>query len=143
MQLNEIMKDESADWDRKPPAEEAQIQSLVSQSGVELPGEYLAFLRYSNGGAGELDIEPGWFQIWPAEEVIEANRELEVEANIPGYFGFGSNGGGELLAFDTRTPNPWGVYMVPFIPMEEAEAVKVTSNFVEFVAAMGRSTKDV
>src|SRR5262245_58891832 len=87
MPLIETLKYPSAKWDREQPAPESAIKNLIEQAGIELPEDYIAFLRYSNGGEGELGIQPWWFRIWAAEEVIEANRNYEVHENIPGFFG--------------------------------------------------------
>jgi hypothetical protein len=72
MNLHHILTDPTADWKREPPANETAIQKLIQESGIDFPEEYLEFLRYSNGGDGELGIEPYWFDIFPAEEVLEA-----------------------------------------------------------------------
>lgn len=61
---------------------------------------------------------------------------------MPGPFGFGSSGGGELLAFDTRRGSPWPVVMVPFIVMEEAAIVKIAEDFAGFLGATSRSVRD-
>ncbi|MEP7340526.1 MAG: SMI1/KNR4 family protein [Acidobacteriota bacterium] len=143
MLIIEILKDESAKWDRSQPAPETVIQSLLEQSGLELPDDYISFLRCSNGGEGELGIQPWWFRVWTAEEVLEANRGYEVQTNIPGFFGFGSSGGGELLAFDARAPKRWPVFMIPFIVMDEKDAVRIADDFSSFVMEMGRSTEGV
>jgi hypothetical protein len=96
-----------------------------------LPPAYLEFLRSTGGDEGELDVEPGWIQFWPAEEVIEMNRSYEVERNLPGFFGFGSSGGGELFAFDMRGDGEPPVVMVPFISMTSSEARFIASSFEE------------
>ncbi len=133
-----MFKEEAAKWQREPPAEEHELQKLIEQCGIELPNAYLDLLRYSNGGEGELGIEPGWFQLWPVEEVIALNQSYEVQTNIPAFWGFGSSGGGELLAFDVRTSKSVKVFMIPFIPMDEKEAVKIADDFESFVKEMGR-----
>jgi hypothetical protein len=74
---------------------------------------------------------------WPAGEVVTANRDYEVSEFVPGLYGFGSNGGGELLAFDCRGGLPYPVVMVPFMPMEWAEAVQIAISFDEFRAKIG------
>lgn len=61
-------------WTRHEPADPAAVADLITDSGVELPEEYLALLRLSNGCEGPLGIEPGWFVLWPAEEVLVSNR---------------------------------------------------------------------
>jgi hypothetical protein len=136
------LKQRKAHWDRVPPADESAIAALVQQSGLDLPQDYLAFLRFSNGGEGHINVEPGWFQIWPAEEVVESNRSFELEEELPGFFGFGSNGGGEMLAFDMRNGEPWSVVMVPFGPLEAEFAVKIADDFLAFADAIGRKLDD-
>jgi hypothetical protein len=62
----EVLKD--ADWKKKEPAQPESIQNLVDKAGKELPEDYLALLRYSDGGNEELNTDqaesslPGfWF----------------------------------------------------------------------------------
>ena len=142
MSVIQRLKQRTANWDREAPADESAIQALVEQSGLDLPEDYLAFLRFSNGGQGHIDVEPGWFQIWPAEEVLEANRDYEVDEELPGFFGFGSNGGGEMLAFDMRSGQPWPVVMVPVGSLEPDFVVKIADDFLTFADAIGRRLKD-
>src|SRR5512139_3305998 len=107
MNTSDILRDPTTKWKRESPAQSEAVQRLAAESKVELPEDYIALLHYSNGGEGELGVEPGWFQLWPAEKVMEFNQGYEVETNAPGFFGFGSNGGGEMLAFDMRGGKPW------------------------------------
>lgn len=127
-----------AHWYPQPPASSETIEALQAQSGLDLPPAYLAFLERSNGGASELGIDPGWVSVWPAEEVVKLNRDYEVQQWIPGFFGFGSNGGSELFVFDTRTSHLWKVYMIAFISMDEEEAILLAEDFATFAQAVGR-----
>src|SRR5947199_4788233 len=120
MFLQGVLDNLSEFWYRKPPASPAIIQKLRLDTNNSLPEDYFSFLEYSNGGEGPLLIEPGWFSLWPAEEVIISNIEYGIKEWFPGFFGFGSNGGGELFAFDTRSAPPLKVYMIPFIGMDES-----------------------
>lgn len=138
MTIIELIQDASAAWDRQPPATESIVAKLASESGYNLPEDYLTFLRQTNGGEGELGVQPGWFQIWNAEEVIEFGVEYEVPKYAPGFFAIGSNGGGEILAFDTRNGTPWTIVALPCIGLEPDAAMTVASSFNEFVAQMGR-----
>jgi hypothetical protein len=124
-------------WDREKSASPEAINSLASNSGLNLPKDYLDFLSLSNGGEGELPVDPYWFQIWSAENVLEHNEGYQVAQFLPGFFAFGSNGGGEMLAFDTRKDGAWPVYMIPFVPMEEADAREVASEFLSFAQLFG------
>ena len=129
-------------WDREKPAPSHSIENLVSKSGLQLPEDYLDFLRLSNGGEGELPVDPYWFQIWRAEEVLKLNERYQVNSYVPGFFAFGSNLGGEMLAFDTRKHGSWPVYMIPFITMDESDAKKVASDFLSFAQLLGIEEKE-
>lgn len=84
-------------WHPEPPAAPDALEVLLLGSGLNLPQDYLRFLRCSNGGEGELGVHPGWFSLWPAEEVLELNQSIEVQKWLPGFFGFGSNGGRRIV----------------------------------------------
>lgn len=142
MNISDALKDPTAEWIRETPANPDSIDRLVAESKIELSEEYLTLLRYSNGGEGDLAVRPGWFQIWPVEEVIALNEGYEVEQNVPGFFGFGSNGGGKLFAFDTRGDKPWQVVMIPFIPMTVENTIIIAKDFEVFIQAMGHEYED-
>lgn len=131
-----LLKD--ARWNKRQPADPAVVDDLARASKARLPEAYLALLLYSDGGEGELAIEPGWFQLWPAAKVMKYSEAYEVDKALPHFFGFGSNGGEELLAFDFRDRGSCRVAMIPFIPMTESEAVVIAENFEAFVRAIGR-----
>jgi hypothetical protein len=141
MELLDILSDPDARWAREPAARPESLRRLRVGARYPLPASYLAFLAFSNGGEGALAVGPGWFVIWPAEEVLESNQGYQVEKELPGFFGFGSDGGGELFAFDTRSPQPWKIVMIPFIPMQERYAVVVAESFEQFVRAMGHERR--
>ena len=136
--MEQLVRDSSAEWSRQPPAESRTVQQLEAALPT-LPADYLAFLRLSNGGAGELGIEPGWFQLWPAEDVSSLNREYAVREFLPAYVGFGSDGGGELLAFTPRGE----VVAVPFIPMDASEARIIAPSFRQLAALFGRHARAI
>lgn len=132
MTIQELIFDDAAQWQRKAGADASVIQALV-EAMPALPIDYLEFLSACNGGAGELAFDPGWFQLWPAEEVASQNAGYGVTELLPGFLAFGSNGGGEMLAFDAAG----AVYAVPFIPMSVAEAQRIAPNFLDLVRAFG------
>lgn len=115
-----------------------RLQPSLPPQGSSCPGYYLSLLRLSNGGGGPLGVEPGWFQLWPAEEILSLNLDYEVGKYVPGLLGFGSNGGGELLAFDTWRGPPWKIVMIPCVGVGEGDIVEVAEDFAEFLQATGR-----
>jgi hypothetical protein len=58
---------------------------------------------------------------------------LEVDEFLPGFFVFGGDRANELLAFDTREPKPWKIYMIPMIVMSEVDAVVIAESFESFI----------
>lgn len=79
-------------------------------------------------------MEPGWFQLWSPAEVEQLNRDYQVSESAPGFFGFGSSGGGELLAFDSAG----GIVMLPMVGMSPHDARPVADSWSEFVEKMER-----
>lgn len=142
MNVTDHLSGISGIWRGCVPAPAGVITSLVAVAPIALPESYVALLAVTNGGEGDLGIEPGWIDLWPAEEVMSANAEYAVAENLPGLFGFGSNGGGELLAFDARRSPPWPIVMIPFIPMEVAEAVQIAQGFDELLLEIGEPAND-
>lgn len=121
-------------WIPSKPATQDDVSRLQSLSEYKLPAAYLTFLSQVGGGEGDLQVEPGWIQFWSPESVLDLNREYEVNVSIPGFFGFGSSGGGELLAFDMRGGGEPPVVMVPFIPMTASEAQPVAQTFEQLLS---------
>jgi len=123
-------------WRPGAAATAGAIAALVA-AYPELPAPYVSYVEIDDGAEGDLGVEPGWIQLWPVAEVGQLNPRYEVATNLPGFLGFGTSGGGELLAFDTRT-EPWRVCMVPFIPMNESEAVEIAPDFAKLASQFGR-----
>jgi hypothetical protein len=138
MSVAELIKNSRARWQHAPSAaSEAEILAMAASAQVPLPPEYLDFFRHANGGEGDLAVGPGWFQLWPVEQVVDLNQAYGLKETLPGFFGIGSDGGGELLAFDTRAEPPWPVAAVPFIPLTATNAIKVALDFTAFVSCLG------
>ena len=73
---------------------------------------------------------------------MELNVRYNVSEFLPGFFGFASNGGGELLAFDIRGQQPYPIAMVPFIPMEAKEVIIIAKSFDHLRALIGMQHED-
>ena len=101
---------------------------------MTLPTDYVSYFAGDGPKEGGLAVEPGWFQLWRPDEVERWNRDYQVQEFAPGFFGFGSSGGGELLAFDTAGR----VVMIPFIGMSPDEARPVADSWSQFVERIER-----
>ena len=80
----------------------------------------------------ELDESPFLCEFWALDDLETFNREYEVQECAPGYYGFATSGGGEMLAID-----PSGqVVSLPYIGMEPSVASVVANNWSTFVAKL-------
>lgn len=69
--------------------------------------------------------------LWRVEELIEMNKAYEITEYEPWLFAFGSDGGGDALAFDRRAA-AMPIISVPFIGMDEESASPLAPEFVIF-----------
>ena len=123
-------------WHPQPPALALAVQKLRAESGLDLPADYLAFFGQSNGGEGELG--GGWVSLWPVQEVLQLNRDYEIQRWAPGFFGIGSDGGDKALVFDVRAPKPWKIYTMPFGSLVGEDAVLIAESFALFIEKLKR-----
>lgn len=121
-------------WAKGSPAAEEAIIKLIAECPFRLPTEYTDLLKTSNGGEGQISSDPGWLILWKAEEVCQFNAEFKVAEYAPGFWGFGDNGGGEILAFDFRSDPP-SIVALPMIGLESQAALFIAGDFVEFADA--------
>lgn len=138
MSIADIVEMNKCPWDREPGASEESVAALKKSAGCTLPKPYLDFLQVSNGGEGELPVLPFYAVLWSAEEVIKNNQGYEVATYAPGFFGIGSSGGGEMLAFDLTLKDSSAIFALPFMGMDREEAILVASDFEQFVSILGR-----
>lgn len=73
-------------WTGKRPATEAEIAALQKAVRFKLPSRYVQLLRASNGGEGELALEPLWFQLFDTTFAAEMARDDFNRRNFEGFF---------------------------------------------------------
>ncbi len=121
------------EWEKESPAGEEALQIL--SSGKHVPPEYIEFLRYSNGGIGEIPVDPGQFILWRAEDLEAKNKMFQCERND--WFAFGSSGGGSYFVFSTREQG-FPVYQTDANAIGDPDGTeKVAENFLEFLRLFG------
>jgi len=101
---------------------------------MTLPEEYIRYCAGDCPKEGGLSVDPGWFQLWLPDEVEKWNREYHLPEFAPGFLGFGSSGGGEILAFDADSR----VVMIPVVGMSAEDARPVAGSWSEFVERIER-----
>ena len=131
----------------EPGASEDGLRRLVADIGLPLPAEYLALLRWSDGG--EFRTGKRWFQFFPAVDPIHgvlAMREgYELPRYMPGALPIAFNGGGTFYVFDVRQPMIGGEYPVCCtragnLGWAPDECVRISNTFLE--ACQGRTNVD-
>lgn len=125
--IKEMLKE----FDFQTPASNDVIDSFEKTSNMILPAEYKIFLKLTNGGEGFIGAN-SYLILWPVEELIELNKSYKIDDYAPGLFIFGSNGGGEAYAFDTRM-GIMDVVQVPFVGMDMALTQKIATSFDKFI----------
>lgn len=128
--MNEILIQLISEMNCNSGAPESVLKKLQLDLGISLPFEYVDFLVDCNGAEG--DIGSSYLVLWPVEEIILLNEEFGVHEFAPGLLLFGSDGGGEGYAFDTRL-NPMPVVEVPFVGMDHKYARMCGQTFTEFL----------
>lgn len=100
-----------------------------------IPPALLEYYRRGGALSLELDCQPFACDFWPLESLADYNAEYRVSQCAPGYFGFGTNGGGEMFAIapDGR------VVCVPFIGMSPALEICVAASWPNFELILGRA----
>lgn len=125
-----------AKFDGNPPVDAALIRQFESEGGFRLPEDYAQFLQQADGGEGF--VGNAYAILWRVSELLEMNRAYQVAEYAPGLFLFGSDGGGEAFAFDTRAAAK-PIVSVPFVGMELKVARPVASSFTAFLEELYKS----
>ncbi len=95
---------------------------------TRLPANYEAYVSSGALTEGSVEGEPGYFVLWPLDEIAQNNADVDIQKYAPGFVAFGGNGGGELLAFD-RTG---AVVMLPMIGLDVQHAIKIAESWEAF-----------
>jgi hypothetical protein len=123
-----------AEFEANPPATPAQCQQDFN---FVLPPDYVCFLQQMNGGEGFLG-DNAYLALWRVEGLAERNSGYGVPNWAPDLFLFGSDGGGEAFAFDTRSSPPT-IIAIPFITLEDCDAIAISTSFRGFLEVLFKS----
>lgn len=128
---------EGKEWHGVPGATPAVLKGLQTEAPAGMPASYFALLSWSDGGEGPLPVQPLYFCLDSVSEVVERQQTGTYgQPEFQGVFIFGSNGGGEYLAFDLRQSLPWPVITIDMVAgMESAEVV--SEDFDSFLNLVG------
>lgn len=87
-------------WYAEPGATEEHIRKQEAVLQVHLPEDYRLFLKWSNGGEGQIgDL---YFSPWPVNQIKDLNVGYLIPRYLPGVVGIGSSLGPLCFGFDYR-----------------------------------------
>jgi len=126
------------------PATDASINELVAAATFSLPTGYVALLRLTDGGEtflGKDDSDDGsYLVLWPSTDVLALNTEHDIPTYAPSHFAFGTNGGGEIFAFNKRR-NDDAVFMLPSIGLSDDAGMLYCDSFATFLSLLPESSE--
>jgi hypothetical protein len=124
-------------FDANGPSPAEIMDGVEKQFGCALPVQYKSFMGTHDGGEGFIGRQ--YLILWRTVELIDFNRDYEAAKYAPGLLLFGSNGGGEAFAFDTRKAERMKIRMVPFIGMSLQDAKFIADTFEDFLVRLAES----
>ncbi|MCR5802622.1 MAG: SMI1/KNR4 family protein [Clostridia bacterium] len=111
---------------------------LESVNGLELPDDYLDFMKEHNGGEGPLG-ENNYGCFYRFEELEEVNDDYEVQDNWPGYVVIGSDMSGQLWAYN---PEKKIYCQIDSMNTDEETYYTQAGSFEEFLTKMDEELAD-
>ena len=121
-------------WRADQPASPDDLSALQDVAPIPLPKSYIDLLRQADGYEGSLSVEPFNLVLSPAREVINDVVSGTFTEFFPDFFVIGGNGGGDAIAFDTRTDREGWVLSFDMTNIDLAESVRdVAPNFDELL----------
>ena len=134
---------EGREWHKTKGASSEAITVLKSAAPTELPESYYALLSFSNGGEGPLAVQPLWLCLYPAEEVVQIERDATFREFFAKLFVIGGNGGGEAVAFDLRGSEPYPIVAFDMTNINLLESVRqIAPSFDATLELIGRNPED-
>ena len=141
MNIRDLLAGPSRIWNLERGASADELEALDADAPIPLPRGLLELLAASNGGEGELALEPFWFRLDTAKEIRAAFSEPFLVEFFPGFIFFGGNGGLERIAIDIRTGIPGQIVMID--PIGGVESAKpIAASFDELVNTIGVAHPD-
>lgn len=114
--------------DKNNPPTEDQVKIFLDSLDFSLPEGFIDFFKEANGA--DLAKDNSFILLWPLTDMVQLNKEYDVEEYAPEFFIFGSDGGDIAYAIEKTTSY---IYEMPFIGMSKKEAVFKSKTFTDFL----------
>ena len=112
------------------------VAAIEEKIGIQLPMDYKRYLSNYAGFAGFINQE--YVELWNAEEILEANKDCEISAYLPGILGIGGNGAGELIGLEQSPYGQFRIVLSPLIGLSPENTIVIGNSFHDFLARLDR-----
>lgn len=110
------------------PPGTSEIQVFLSAINFKLPAGFLDFFKDTDGA--EIVGENEYYDLWRLTDMIQLNKDYEVDEYADGFFIFGSDSGDTAYCIEKSTGF---IFDMPFIGMANEEASFKFENFNELL----------
>jgi hypothetical protein len=114
----------------KAPVSPKVIAALIASLRKPLPAPYLQAFAVANGGVGF--VGKHCLDLWKVEELLDSNKQYQVDEYVPDLFLVGSNGGGEAYTFNLAKADG-AIYQVLFFGIDTKDTWLIAKAFDDFV----------
>jgi len=108
-----------------------EIEAFLKQVDFNLPKGFIDFFKETNGA--DISTDEKYILLWALTDMIQLNKEYNVEEYAPDFFIFGSDGGNTAFAIKKNTGD---IYEMPFIRMSKEEAFFKNKTFTDFIESI-------
>jgi hypothetical protein len=116
---------------KESPATERQIKELMDFSTIEVPADYIEFIKV----ATEVEINVKnemYIRIWGPADCIEMNETYYIQKYIPNSLAIGDDEGGNALIY-LEGKRGFALYMVGFGNLDIVDTVLIAPSLTDLL----------
>jgi hypothetical protein len=117
--------------DKNNPPTTKEVESFLKEIKFKLSIGFIDFFKETNGA--DISSDQKYILLWPLTDMIQLNKEYNVDVYAPEFFIFGSDGGDTAYAIEKKTGY---IFEMPFIGMSKEEAVIICQSFSDFIKSI-------
>lgn len=114
--------------DKNIPPTKDEVEAFLKEIDFSLPLGFIDFFKEANGA--DINADETFILLWPLTDMVQLNKDYNVEEYAPTFFIFGSDGGDTAYAIERGTG---AIFEIPFIGMSKEEAVFKSETFTGFL----------
>jgi hypothetical protein len=140
MIMDDVIKGLTDKWNKNASANSEFINKIENEFKRELPGDYLNFLRWSDGGEGRL--KNGYLYLWKLEDLPQLNLDYGIqEFLLKDCIAIGTDGGDVCYGFDYSKGR--SIFKSPLGDLDYNEITYVGKTFLDFIKYLNNGNTDM